>query len=260
MSKIVVHRVLLYSIVQHKVWFLFRIIKWKMLTSCALLLYKNLFLETCRLAFLPLQERRGKHVSHSEYPAPVPSSAGLMERVQGPLPRCLLRQRGQQQETGLWCFCRAVSTAGWEQSPRQKPFRKFSGFVFLDKPFLCHQRCVSVRPAPSQPPGSWLANPAGIFKSRFSSSPAARLGQFTLRGGGSFKGRDRDLAKALAGFRPTFPQTLAHSSPHGSGPKPGYLGLFQAALALRSMNKVADTLGEFKKNFNRSNTKFYMFK
>lgn len=45
MSKIVVHRVLLYSIVQHKVWFLFRIIKWKTSTSCRSLLYESPFFE-----------------------------------------------------------------------------------------------------------------------------------------------------------------------------------------------------------------------
>lgn len=41
MSKIVVHRVLFYSIVQHKVCFLFRIIKWKTLTSRSCFLIKH---------------------------------------------------------------------------------------------------------------------------------------------------------------------------------------------------------------------------
>lgn len=62
MSKIVVHRVLLYSIVQHKVWFLFRIIKRKTLTSCTSFLCKNPGLWVHGLSFLSLQEKRTQEV------------------------------------------------------------------------------------------------------------------------------------------------------------------------------------------------------
>lgn len=156
MSKIVVHRVLLYSIVQHKVWFLFRIIKRKTLTSC-----------TRRLHHVNGADRplwpfgsAGRARSPPWAPAAAPSSAWHQ-----PLPRRVPRHLEQCEESGLW---RLRSSAGAE--PPLKPFGKPWGFGLLDQPFPC---CPPVSARAELAPGAregapgWTRSPGagGLWRS-----------------------------------------------------------------------------------------------